>query len=122
MRYAIQVNSTAAQSSMPDTACQFTKTLLEEGHDVIRVFFYQDGILNGFEPGAGAAATALPPDGSHWSDLARIYGLDLVVCTAASERRGHASAAGLLPGFRPGGLSLWMEACLTADRFVVFEA
>lgn len=114
MKYTIQINA-PGQSRPACNGYQFIKAVLAEGHEIVRVFFYRDGIYNGFG-GEGAA-----PD---WSALAGAHGLDLVLCATAAERRGFGSsgprAVAPRAGFRVGGLGQWMEACLKADRVLVF--
>ena len=99
------------------------------GHEVMRVFFYQEGVYHAFR-------YASPPDDetqvvARWGALAGEYELDLVVCISAAQRRGllagnEAKRQGkmdndLAEGFRIAGLGLWVEALLEADRFVEFN-
>lgn len=114
MKYAIQVNSAYSCSSLPHIAWHFIHTAITEGNEIIRVFFYHDGIYNGF----GSSRAAHSPD---WSMLAERYGVDLVLCVSACDHRGLNPIGPLLQGFRPGGLGLWMDACLKADRLLVFQ-
>ena len=128
MKFAIQVNSSPYHTEGAHTAYQFTKAALGQGHQIVRVFFYHDGVYN-------ALATAKAPDDERqpvqdWSRLADKHGVDLVVCISAAQRRGlllQEASAGptaaselLAPGFRIAGLGLWVEACNLADRFIVF--
>lgn len=128
MKYAIQVNTSPYQSSSGERAYQFTKTALEMGHEVERVFFYQEGIYHAFN-------TLTPPDDEVnpvklWTELVQNYSLDLVVCISAAQRRGlleknEAKRQGkqdnnIAEGFRIAGLGLWVEAILVADRFLEF--
>jgi len=128
MKYAIQINSSPYQSSSSETAYQFIKTALEMGHDMVRIFFYQEGVYHAFR-------YATPPDDelqtvARWTQLANEYELDLVVCISAAQRRGllesgEAKRQGKLDndvaeGFRIAGLGLWVEAMLVADRFIEF--
>jgi len=129
MKYAIQVNSSPYQANSADTAYQFSKAALEMGHEVLRVFFYQEGVHHAFR-------YATPPDDevqvvARWTELAEDYDLDLVVCISAAQRRGllepgEAKRQGkqdndVADGFRIAGLGLWVEAMLIADRFVEFS-
>ena len=67
-----------------------------------------------------------------WSILAAKEGIDLAICISAAHRRGlleqtEARRVGkldddLAPGFRIAGLGLWVDACLKADRFLIFGA
>ncbi|BBL75765.1 sulfurtransferase complex subunit TusD [Methylomagnum ishizawai] len=124
MKYAIQVHGGPGQTPSAHTAYQFIKAALAEGHEIVRIFFYLDGVQQGFGPG-GTDAPRLFPD---WPGLAGAHGLDLVLCVSAATRRGllppeendWPESPAIAPGFRAGGLGQWMEACLKADRVVVF--
>lgn len=128
MKFAIQINEGPYTHQASDSAYQFTKTALENGHEVFRVFFYHDGVNNG-------TMYSVPPQDDRnvqvlWSELAEKYELDLVVCVAAAQRRGimdedeskrHGKgAANIAPGFRISGLGQLIEAGIQADRLMVF--
>lgn len=128
MRFAIQINSSPYHSDAGDCAYRFICAALAAGHEVIRVFFYFDGIYH-------AMRYALPPADetqitARWSELTAQHGIDLVVCISAAQRRGLLSVEeaqrqqkmdnDLAPGFRISGLGQWVEATLQADRFIVF--
>ena len=128
MKFAIQVNTSPYQSNTGHTAYQFINAALKQGHEVFRVFFYYDGVYQAFR-------YATPPDDelqftTQWSELARRYQIDLVVCISAAQRRGllcsdEAKRQGkldndLAEGFRISGLGQLVEATLEADRFIVF--
>lgn len=124
MIYAIQVNSGPGASSAPCIAYRFVEAALGRGHGVVRVFFYRDGVGHAFASCAGAGnPDAFRPD---WAGLARRHALELTFCTAAAERRGlyltdqPEPAAPCVEGFTPGGLATWVDACLKADRVLVF--
>jgi tRNA 2-thiouridine synthesizing protein D len=128
MKFAVQLNSSPYASQAALDAYFFTEAALLAGHEVIRVFFYKEGIYHAFR-------FAKPPDDEwqiqqNWSRLAVQYNLDLVVCISAAQRRGllHADEAGrvgktdndIAAGFRIAGLGLWLEATLYADRVLIF--
>ena len=128
MRYAIQVNSSPYDSEAGYHGYRFIKTALLMGHEVIRVFFYQEGIYHAFRYNT-------PPDDERnltalWSQLALEYKLDLVVCISSAQRRGllHADEAkrqqkqgdDIASGFRISGLGQLVEASLKSERFMVF--
>jgi tRNA 2-thiouridine synthesizing protein D len=128
MKFAIQVNASPYQSNAGRTAYQFINAVLEQGHQVFRVFFYHDGVYHAFK-------YATPPDDelkftAQWSKLSNRYQVDLVVCISAAQRRGllcsdEAKRQGkqdndLAEGFRISGLGQLVEATLEADRFIVF--
>lgn len=128
MKFGIIVNEGPYTHQAADTAYQFTKAALAKGHEVVRVFFYHDGVNN------GTRLTTPPQDDRHivnrWSALAEEHGLDLVVCVAAAQRRGIVDSAeakrhgkdadNLAPGFRISGLGQLIEAGILADRLIAF--
>ena len=93
----------------PRMAIDFIRALLAEGHQVSQVFFYHDGVRAGFGDSA-----------SDWVKVAQGGEFDLVLCSQALDQRG------LAPHFdHPfvvGGLGLWVDACLKADRVIRFGA
>ena len=128
MKFAIQVNNSPYQSQVSYTAYQFINAVLAQGHEVFRVFFYNEGVFQAFK-------YATPPDDefqitAQWTELARCHQIDLVVCISAAQRRGllcsdEAKRQGkqdddLAEGFRISGLGQWVEATLEADRFIVY--
>jgi tRNA 2-thiouridine synthesizing protein D len=128
MKFGIVVNEGPYTHEASDTAYQFSKAALEKGHEVLRVFFYHDGVNN------GTRLTTPPQDDRHitnrWSELAEQHGLDLVVCIAAAQRRGIVDpyeakrqgkdANNIASGFRISGLGQLIEVGIQADRLMVF--
>ena len=128
MKFGILVNEGPYTHQASDTAYHFTKAALERGHEIVRVFFYHDGVNN------GTRLTTPPQDDRHitnrWSELAEKHGLDMVVCVAAAQRRGIVDADeakrngkdahNIAPGFRISGLGQLIEAGILADRLVAF--
>jgi tRNA 2-thiouridine synthesizing protein D len=128
MKFGILVNEGPYQHQAADTAFNFTKAALEKGHEIVRVFFYHDGVNN------GTRLTTPPQDDRNivnlWSDLAKEHELDLVVCVAAAQRRGivdadeakrHGkNADNIAEGFRISGLGQLIEMGIKADRVMAF--
>lgn len=128
MKFAILVNEGPYTHQASDTAYQFTKAAVDKGHEIVRVFFYHDGVNN------GTRLTTPPQDDRHitnrWSELSEKHELDLVVCVAAAQRRGivdadeakrHGKDANnIAPGFHISGLGQLIEAGIQADRLMVF--
>ena len=128
MKFSVQVTSSPYQAQAGETAYQFIKAAVSMRHEVIRVFFYNDGIYHAFR-------YVTPPEDecqitARWSELSRIYNIDLVVCISAAQRRGLLSQGeakrqqklddDLAEGFRISGLGQLVEATLNADRFIIF--
>ena len=77
MKIGILINEGPYQHQASDTALQFTKSAIKKGHEIFRVFFYNDGVNN-------ATRLAIPPQDDRnltkeWSDLASEHNIDLVV-------------------------------------------
>ena len=128
MKLSVLVNEGPYQHQSADSAIQFTKAALEKGHEIMRVFFYHDGVNNG-------TRFAVPPQDDRniteqWTALAKEHDLDLVICIAAAQRRGildenEAKRQGkdgdnIAEGFRISGLGQLIEAGIESDRLVVF--
>jgi tRNA 2-thiouridine synthesizing protein D len=128
MKFAILVSAGPYQQQGGDSALQFARAVLRQGHSLTRVFFYHDGVNT-------ATRLATPPQDDRdltlaWRELAVAHGVDLVVCVAAAQRRGivdanerqrHGKDAdNLAEGFRIAGLGLLIEAAVDADRLVQF--
>ena len=128
MKLSVVVNEGPYTHQASDSAFQFTKAALEKGHEIYRVFFYNDGVNN------GTRLTVPPQDERNiqrnWTELAEANELDLVVCVAAAQRRGLLDASeakrhgkdadNIAPGFRISGLGQLIDAGIVSDRLVVF--
>ncbi|MDH5410971.1 MAG: sulfurtransferase complex subunit TusD [Alphaproteobacteria bacterium] len=117
MKFGILVNEGPFTHQASDSAYQFAKAAIAKGHEVMRVFFYHDGVNN-------ANKLAEPPTDDRnlvklWSELAAEHNVDLVVCVAAALRRGIKDDV-LAPGFRISGLGQLIEAGIVGDRLVTF--
>ncbi len=117
MKFGILVNEGPFTHQASDSAYQFVSAALKKGHEIVRVFFYHDGVNN---------STKLSEPQSDdrnlvqlWSALAEDHGVELIVCVAAALRRGIKDDI-LAPGFQISGLGQLVEAGIEADRLVVF--
>lgn len=107
MRYAIKVNQSERCSNVPRMAIDFIRALASEGHGVMRVFFYHDGVYEGFAQSR-----------SEWVTLAHEGQFDLILCSQALDHRGLSLE--VQAPFIVGGLGLWVDANLKADRVISF--
>ncbi|HER26501.1 MAG TPA: sulfurtransferase complex subunit TusD [Rhodospirillales bacterium] len=117
MKFGIQVNEGPFTHQASDSAYLFVKAAIEKGHQVMRVFFYYDGVNN-------ANKLSAPQSDDRnlvklWGALATEHNVDLVVCVAAALRRGIVEE-NLAEGFRISGLGQLTEVGMAADRLVVF--
>ncbi|VEB90211.1 sulfur transfer complex subunit TusD [Citrobacter koseri] len=128
MRFAIVVTGPAYGTQQASSALQFAHALVNEGHELSSVFFYQEGVYN---------ANQLTSPASDefdlvraWQQLGAQHGVALNICVAAALRRGIVdeteakrlalASANLQPGFSLSGLGALAEASLTCDRVVQF--
>jgi len=116
MKFAIFVQEGPYNHEASDSAYNFIQAALAKGHEIIGIFFYNDGVLN---------STKLmdpPQDDRHiqkrWSDLGA-KGIDIVICIAAAKRRGIADE-NLAPNMRISGLGQLVEMSINADRLITF--
>ena len=130
MKFALAIYGAPANSQAPQSALNFARALLAQGHEIIRVFFYQDGVNV-------ATATAHPPQDevnlpAQWQAFVQEHELDAVVCIAAALRRGvvnqtesnryNLPGPTMAEGYELSGLGQLLDAVVTADRFVTFGA
>ena len=117
MKFALMVSEGPYTHQAGDTAWNFAAAAIRAGHEVMRVFFYHDGVYH------ASRLTEPPQDDrnvvARWSKLAADHGVDLVVCVAAALRRGIKDE-NLAPGFRISGLGQLVESGIQSDRLVVF--
>lgn len=128
MIFSIIVHSAPYSSQASYSAYQFAKSLLAQGYQLHRVFFYQDGVLN-------ATKLAAPPQDEMnlyeaWQSLSFTHGVDMVVCISAALKRGlmnqeeaqryQKESYNLADGFSLGGLGQLAEAAVASDRLITF--
>ncbi len=130
MKFSILIQGAPYSSQAAYSAYHFTKAALENGHQVYRVFLYQDAINIG-------TRLATPPQDefnvfSAWQTLQADYKIDVVTCIAAAARRGlldqaeakrhEKDAHNLFEGFALSGLGQLADAHLNSDRLISFGA
>ncbi|MCP4472122.1 MAG: sulfurtransferase complex subunit TusD [Gammaproteobacteria bacterium] len=128
MKFSILINEGPYTHQASDSAYHFTEAALRAGHEIVRVFFYHDGVYNG-------TRLSVPPQddrnvSERWSALGQEHSLELILCVAAAQRRGmldedEARRAGkdsnnIAPGFEISGLGQLVDAGIQADRLIVF--
>ena len=109
-------------------ALRFAEAAIAGGHEIVRLFFYQDGVHS-------AASTVLAPQDEldltrEWREFVTHNDLDAVVCIAAALRRGVLDGAEAQRYVRPAanlhapwelsGLGQLHEATQQADRLICF--
>ena len=109
-------------------ALRFAEAVLAEGHEIVRLFFYRDGVYS------ASHSVVAPQDeqdiAAQWRAFVAQHQLDAVVCIAAALRRGVLNAeeaqrygrdaASLGAPWELSGLGQLHEAAQNADRLVCF--
>ncbi len=128
LTYTLVVNGSVYGSQSARSAYQFARAVIEQGHTLVSVFFYQDGVNNG-------SALTVPANDEFdlvkaWQSLANQHSVRLETCVAAALRRGVVSQdeanqhglsqSNLAEGFQQAGLGSLAEAMLVQDRVVQF--
>lgn len=128
MIFSLAIYAAPYTSQASDSAYRFALALLENGHTLYRVFFYQDGVHT------ASSLNTPPQDEIHfthsWQALAQQHNIDLVVCIAAALKRGllnQQEAArydkpsfNLAEGFEISGLGQLVDAAVISDRLITF--
>jgi len=127
MKFAIALYSPAHAPSSR-RALRFAQAVLAGGHEIVRLFFYQDGVHS-------ASANGVTPQdeqdiAAQWREFVTHHGLDGVVCIAAALRRGVLNEEEAERYSRPGanlsapwtlsGLGQLHDAVQAADRLICF--
>lgn len=129
MKYAVVINGAPLDSQAARSAFYFCQSLLKQGHELTRVFFYGAAVHTGNRFSISAQDETSVT--SQWQALAATANTELVLCIAAAQRRGVLSDAeakrhgvigdSLAQGFVLGGLGQLAEASILADRVVTFN-
>ncbi|MDC7827341.1 sulfurtransferase complex subunit TusD [Pseudomonas sp. BLCC-B13] len=127
MKFAIALFAPAHAPSSRRTL-RFAQAALDGGHEIVRLFFYQDGVHS-------ASGNVVSPQDEldlprEWREFVQQHQLDAVVCIAAALRRGVLNAeeaqrygkpaANLEAPWELSGLGQLHEAAQLADRLISF--
>ena len=127
MKFAIALFAPAHAPSSR-RALRFAQAALDGGHEIVRLFFYQDGVHS-------ASGNVVSPQDEldlprEWREFVQQHQLDAVVCIAAALRRGVLNAeeaqrygkpaANLEAPWELSCLGQLHEAAQLADRLISF--
>ena len=127
MKFAIALFS-AAHAPSSRRALLFAQAALAGGHEIVRLFFYQDGVYN------ASASVVTPQDEldlpKQWRAFVSEHQMDGVVCIAAALRRGvldeeesgryQRDAVAVGAPWELSGLGQLHDAVQDADRLICF--
>lgn len=128
MKFTIVVHSAPYSTQAAASAFRFTKALLEQGHEVYRIFFFGDGVHN------ASKLTVVAQDDvnwqQQWDSLIELQNLDSVVCVSSAIKRGvideteseryELGAVSLANSSQISGLGQLIDATIKSDRVVNF--
>ncbi|MCR9258225.1 MAG: sulfurtransferase complex subunit TusD [Pseudomonadaceae bacterium] len=130
MIFTVAVHGAPYASFASHHALGFCESLLSQGHQLHRVFFYHEAVLTGLN-------ARVVPQGEEnivqrWLDLKQEHTVELAICIANALKRGVINeseqaryskpAATLLSEFELVGLGQLIEAVAQSDRYVEFPA
>jgi tRNA 2-thiouridine synthesizing protein D len=128
VKFSVIVCGAPYGSQSASTAYQFCASAVKLGHEIVGVFFYQEGVLNASELTSPASDEINLPN--LWATLAIEYKFPLEVCVSAALRRGiidqqEASQLALThfnvkAPFTLSGLGQLAELSAGCDRLVQF--
>lgn len=128
MEYGLLVMGAPYTSAAPHSALRFANAVIDKGHQLVGVFFYQDGVHN-------ASMLMTPPQDElnmhdAWVALHQTHHVALEVCIAAALRRGVMSDTeakrhglenfNLQKPFELTGLGQLLALQQRCDRFITF--
>ena len=127
MKFAIAIFSAAHEPSSR-RALLFAQAVLAGGHEIVRLFFYQEGVH------IASDNIVTPQDEQdlprQWREFVTLNQLDGVVCIAAALRRGvlneeeaqryQRPAANVSAPWELSGLGQLHDAVQAADRLICF--
>ncbi|MDP2285137.1 MAG: sulfurtransferase complex subunit TusD [Pseudohongiella sp.] len=130
MIISVMVTGSPVSQQSAQSALSFCQAALSAGHQIYRIFFYEDAVQ------LGSALNVAPQDernlNAAWSEFIKQNQLDAVICVASALKRGilnnseasryQKPAANLAEGFDISGLGQWVDACMNSDRVVSFGA
>lgn len=128
MKFSVVVHAAPYSSEASLTALKFCRTLLSNGHQIYRLFYFRDGVqnLNALTVG-GQDESDLP---AQWQDFLRQHDIDATVCVTSALKRGlldsqesmryEKGSVSLSDAGQIAGLGQLVDACLESDRLVNF--
>lgn len=128
MKFSIVIYSAPYSSESAATALRFAKSLIQQDHELYRLFFFGDGVHN------TSKLTVVAQDElnlqQQWNELIQEHGIDSVICVSSALRRGvlnqteadrhELSMASAFESSEVAGLGQLIDATLNSDRVINF--
>ena len=128
MKFSIVIFAAPYSTESAATALRFAESLIQEGHELYRLFFFGDGVHN------ASKLTVVAQDEINlqlqWSKLIEEHDIDSVICVSSALRRGvldqaeaerhELGTASAYESSQVAGLGQLIDAALHSDRVVNF--
>ena len=128
MKFSIVIYAAPYSTEAAASALRFSESLIQQGHELYRLFFFGDGVHN------ASKLTVVAQDEINlqlqWRKLIEEHDIDSVICVSSALRRGvldqteaerHGlSAASAYESSEVAGLGQLVDASLHSDRVVNF--
>ena len=128
MKFSIVIYAAPYSAESAATALRFAQSLIEQGHEVYRLFFFGDGVHN------ASKLTVVAQDEinlqQQWSKLIEEHDIDSVICVSSALRRGvldqteadrhELGTASAYESSEVAGLGQLVDAAMYSDRVVNF--
>ena len=128
MKFSIVIYAAPYSTESAASALRFAESLIQQGHELYRLFFFGDGVHN------ASKLTVVAQDEINlqlqWSKLIEEHDIDSVICVSSALRRGvldqteadrhELGIASAYESSEVAGLGQLIDASLHSDRVVNF--
>jgi tRNA 2-thiouridine synthesizing protein D len=128
VKFSIVIYAAPYSAESAATALRFAQSLIQQGHELYRLFFFGDGVHN------ASKLTVVAQDEinlqQQWSKLIEDHDIDSVICVSSALRRGvldqteadrhELGTASAYESSEIAGLGQLVDAALHSDRVVNF--
>lgn len=123
MKFSIVIGSDPFATQSGVTALQLCRAIIAANHQVYRIFFFQQGVLqaNSYSRVEGSECDLH----AEWQQLATTHKIDMVACVASALKRGildqqeaKQASSNLSNACVLGGLGQYIDAVLNSDRVI----
>jgi len=128
VKFSIVIYAAPYSTESAATALRFAESLIQQGHELYRLFFFGDGVHN------ASRLTVVAQDEINlqlqWSKLIEEHDIDSVICVSSALRRGvldqaeaerhELGTASAYESSQVAGLGQLIDAALHSDRVVNF--
>ena len=128
MKFSIVIYAAPYSTESAASALRFAESLIQQGHELYRLFFFGDGVHN------ASKLTVVAQDEINlqlqWSKLIEEHDIDSVICVSSALRRGvldqteadrhELGTASAYESSEVAGLGQLVDASLHSDRVVNF--